>query len=176
MASSSGLSRRAFGRLIGKGMAAAALPPVLAAAPAPAAAEGIVRLSANENPYGPSPAALRAMREALGLAVAVRRFLVRLRRRLQIAGGREPLTLRLGGLRARHDVDGQGRRVRLARAVARGGHRRAQLFQRGALLRGRRLSGLFPGLSLGGATRRGGVVDPEGDEARRPQRRGQVAW
>ncbi len=68
MASSSGLSRRAFGRLIGKGMAAAALPPVLAAAPAPAAAEGIVRLSANENPYGPSPAALRAMREALGLA------------------------------------------------------------------------------------------------------------
>ena len=72
MASSSALSRRAFGRLIGRGMAAAALPPLLAAdqaeAGAPAAASGLVRLSANENPYGPSPAALRAMREAFSLA------------------------------------------------------------------------------------------------------------
>src|SRR5207244_6150022 len=72
MASSSALSRRAFGRLIGRGMAAATLPPLVAAgeagARAPAAAGGVVRLSANENPYGPSPAALRAMREAFSLA------------------------------------------------------------------------------------------------------------
>ena len=72
MASSSALSRRAFGRLIGRGMAAATLPPLFAAgeagARAPAAAGGVVRLSANENPYGPSPAALRAMREAFSLA------------------------------------------------------------------------------------------------------------
>ncbi|MFL5310531.1 MAG: histidinol-phosphate transaminase [Myxococcales bacterium] len=72
MPSSSALSRRAFGRLIGKSMAATALPPLFAAgeagARAPAAAGGVVRLSANENPYGPSPAALRAMREAFSLA------------------------------------------------------------------------------------------------------------
>jgi histidinol-phosphate aminotransferase len=72
MAGSSALSRRAFGRLIGKGMAAVALPPLFAAgeagAGAPAVAAGVVRLSANENPYGPSPAALRAMREAFSLA------------------------------------------------------------------------------------------------------------
>ncbi len=70
--SSSALSRRGFGRLIGRGMAAAALPPLLAplASSATEAPSGgrIVRLSANENPYGPSPAALGAMREAFGLA------------------------------------------------------------------------------------------------------------
>ncbi len=50
-------------------MAAATLRPLLALTPAAAKpAHGIVRLSANENPYGPSPAALRAMREALALA------------------------------------------------------------------------------------------------------------
>src|SRR6266852_3656151 len=72
MAVSSALSRRAFGQLIGRGMAAASLPPLLApgdaSAAAPQVAGGVVRLSANENPYGPSPAALRAMREAFGLA------------------------------------------------------------------------------------------------------------
>jgi len=72
MAVSSAVSRRAFGRLIGRGMAAAALPPLLipgdASAAAPQVAGRVVRLSANENPYGPSPAALRAMREAFGLA------------------------------------------------------------------------------------------------------------
>jgi len=60
------LSRRTFTRIAGGGMAGAALRPLLAATPARAAG-GIVRLSANENPYGPSPAALQAMREALPL-------------------------------------------------------------------------------------------------------------
>src|SRR5712691_11371891 len=72
MAVSSAVSRRAFGRLIGSGMAAATLPPLLvpgeALAGPPQVAGGVVRLSANENPYGPSPAAFDAMREAFGLA------------------------------------------------------------------------------------------------------------
>jgi histidinol-phosphate aminotransferase len=72
MAKSSALSRRAFGRLIGKGMAAATVPPLFAASGAaarpPLATGEVVRLNANENPYGPSPAALRAMREAFSLA------------------------------------------------------------------------------------------------------------
>src|SRR5882672_1636305 len=63
------LSRRALARIAGGGMAVVALRPLLAAtSPASRPAEGVVRLSANENPYGPSPAALRAMREALALA------------------------------------------------------------------------------------------------------------
>jgi histidinol-phosphate aminotransferase len=61
----SALSRRAFAQLLGAGAAAAALPfPLLAAAPAEG---GEVRLSANENPYGPTPKALAAMREAFAL-------------------------------------------------------------------------------------------------------------
>jgi histidinol-phosphate aminotransferase len=52
--------------MVSGGVAAAALRPVLAATPA-RAADGIVRLSANENPYGPSSAALQAMREALAV-------------------------------------------------------------------------------------------------------------
>ena len=56
------LSRRAFAQLIGTAAAATALPlPLLAR---PVAVPGTVRLSANENPYGPSPAALQAMRDA----------------------------------------------------------------------------------------------------------------
>jgi histidinol-phosphate aminotransferase len=70
--SSSAFSRRAFGRLIGGGMAAASFPPLLEGGERPAAAPqatgGVVRLSANENPYGPCPAALRAMRDAFSLA------------------------------------------------------------------------------------------------------------
>jgi histidinol-phosphate aminotransferase len=76
------LSRRGFVQILGAGAAAAALrlPASLAAATgagaAPAAtktaakhaAGGLVRLSSNENPYGPSPAAFDAMREAFGLA------------------------------------------------------------------------------------------------------------
>jgi histidinol-phosphate aminotransferase len=60
------LSRRAFAQLVGAGAAAAALPmpSLLAAVPR----ESVVRLSANENPYGPSPAALAAIRDALPLA------------------------------------------------------------------------------------------------------------
>ena len=57
------LSRRAFAQLLGTGAAAAALPRfALAARPS-----GMVRLSANENPYGPSPAAIAALRDAFGL-------------------------------------------------------------------------------------------------------------
>jgi histidinol-phosphate aminotransferase len=60
------LSRRAFAQLVGVGAAAATLPmpSLLAAVPR----ESVVRLSANENPYGPSPAALTAIRDALPLA------------------------------------------------------------------------------------------------------------
>ncbi len=70
------ISRRGFTQLLGAGAAVAALRPagVMAAAArsftptviAPAA--GPVRLSSNENPYGPSPMALRAMTDAFGLA------------------------------------------------------------------------------------------------------------
>jgi histidinol-phosphate aminotransferase len=90
-----GLSRRRFAQLLGAGVAAAGGARLAAAAPAsawasasalsldpgvrgagkavPAAgaakgAGGVVRLSSNENPYGPSPAAFDAMREAFGLA------------------------------------------------------------------------------------------------------------
>lgn len=76
---SKSLSRRGFVQILGAGAAAAALrlPTSLAAAgaaPAPSkaaakhAAGGMVRLSSNENPYGPSPAAFDAMRDAFGLA------------------------------------------------------------------------------------------------------------
>jgi histidinol-phosphate aminotransferase len=62
------LSRRAFGRLLGSAGAAAALPlPALADATRPAVATGPVRLSHNENPFGPSPAALEAAKGAFGL-------------------------------------------------------------------------------------------------------------
>ncbi|HEV7668501.1 MAG TPA: histidinol-phosphate transaminase [Thermoanaerobaculia bacterium] len=72
------ISRRRFAALLGLGAASAALRPSLvlaqtAAATAPASnpaipANTVVRLSSNENPYGPSPAALDAMRESLGVA------------------------------------------------------------------------------------------------------------
>jgi histidinol-phosphate aminotransferase len=92
-----GLSRRSFARLLGAGAAAAVggtglastahaaalrLAPAalggsgrgapLQGVPAAGAARGsagaVVRLSANENPYGPAPAAFDAMREAFGVA------------------------------------------------------------------------------------------------------------
>lgn len=59
------LSRRTFSKLIGATAAFAALAPVRHAQAAPAA---VVRLSSNENPYGPSPAALKAMTDSFGLA------------------------------------------------------------------------------------------------------------
>src|SRR5215208_188323 len=55
------ISRRDFARLLGAGAAAAAVRPSLSFAKptqtvtTPLAEGGIVRLSANENPYGPSP-------------------------------------------------------------------------------------------------------------------------
>jgi histidinol-phosphate aminotransferase len=58
-------SRRNFGRFMGLGAVAAGVRPALAAKPI---AGGAVRLSANENPYGPSPAALQAIRDAFPLA------------------------------------------------------------------------------------------------------------
>jgi histidinol-phosphate aminotransferase len=64
------ISRRRFAELLGAGAAAAVVRPGLSFAGSPehAAASEVVRLSANENPYGPSPKALKAMSEAFGLA------------------------------------------------------------------------------------------------------------
>src|SRR5438876_542277 len=65
------LSRRAFARVAGAGAAAAVLPSIAVLRPLLAAkspTSDIVRLSANENPYGPSAAALEAMRLAFAQA------------------------------------------------------------------------------------------------------------
>ncbi len=68
------LTRRGFTQLLGFGVASAALRPALPLAearplaPETGAASGVVRLSSNENPYGPAPAALDAMRKAFDLA------------------------------------------------------------------------------------------------------------
>ena len=64
-----GLSRRDFGRIVGTGVAAANLPTLFAQNPpaAPRSTGAGVRLSANENPYGPSPAATTAMRNAIAV-------------------------------------------------------------------------------------------------------------
>jgi len=57
------LTRRHFAHVLGATAVAAAMPRLtLAEAPKP---KGIARLNANENPYGPSPAALRAINDAL---------------------------------------------------------------------------------------------------------------
>jgi histidinol-phosphate aminotransferase len=72
MPSTQPLSRRRFPQLLGLGLASTAVgtagAPRPAAAPSPSIPSDIVRLSANENPYGPSPKAFEAMREAFGLA------------------------------------------------------------------------------------------------------------
>lgn len=65
------ISRRKFAQLLGAGAACAVARPALSFAAPPAAesaATGIVRLSSNENPYGPSPKALKAMTDAFGLS------------------------------------------------------------------------------------------------------------
>ena len=69
------LSRRGFAKLLGTSAAYAALNPSLSfSAPASrlvsnrANATAAVRLSSNENPYGPSPLALKAMTDAFSLA------------------------------------------------------------------------------------------------------------
>lgn len=66
------ISRRRFAGLLGAGIASTALRPLPVTAaepPAPvehAGLDGLVRLSSNENPYGPPPAAFEAMRQAFG--------------------------------------------------------------------------------------------------------------
>ena len=69
------MSRRRFAHLFGAGAAYAfARPqislaaPLLSAGPGAPANANVVRLSSNENPYGPSPMALRAMSDAFSLA------------------------------------------------------------------------------------------------------------
>jgi histidinol-phosphate aminotransferase len=68
------LTRRGFTQLLGFGAASAVVRPALALDLAkavettPPKAAGVVRLSSNENPYGPSPAAFDAMRKAFDLA------------------------------------------------------------------------------------------------------------
>jgi histidinol-phosphate aminotransferase len=65
------ISRRDFARLLGAGAAATIVGPVnlFAKQPEQIAATGhIVRLSANENPYGPSAKALKAMTDAFTFA------------------------------------------------------------------------------------------------------------
>lgn len=71
------ISRRRFAQLLTAGAGYAVIRPTLSLAkslePAahgslPPPAAGVVRLSANENPYGPCPAALKAMTESFPLA------------------------------------------------------------------------------------------------------------
>jgi histidinol-phosphate aminotransferase len=65
------LSRRSFSKLVGAGAAYAALRPANQTnifGRSAVSTANIVRLSSNENPYGPSPAALKAMTDGFGLA------------------------------------------------------------------------------------------------------------
>lgn len=65
------LSRRSFSKILGAGVAYAALRPVSETNAFPRSTlstASIVRLSSNENPYGPSPAALKAMTDGFSLA------------------------------------------------------------------------------------------------------------
>lgn len=66
------LSRRSFSKLLGASAAYAALRPAIgthaSSRTSPLATANVVRLSSNENPYGPSPAALKAMTDGFGLA------------------------------------------------------------------------------------------------------------
>ena len=67
----SSISRRRFAQLLGVGAAAAVARPALSLAKprvTPAAASAVVRLSSNENPYGPSAKALKAITDAFDLA------------------------------------------------------------------------------------------------------------
>jgi histidinol-phosphate aminotransferase len=64
------ISRRRFTQLLGIGAAAAVVRPTVSRATAPtgqAASTGIIRLSANENPYGPSAHAHEAMHGAFSV-------------------------------------------------------------------------------------------------------------
>jgi histidinol-phosphate aminotransferase len=69
------LSRRKFAQLLGAGAACAVIKPTVSLAktvpmtnPAAPPLTGIVRLSSNENPYGPSPQGLKAMTNVFHLA------------------------------------------------------------------------------------------------------------
>jgi histidinol-phosphate aminotransferase len=67
------ISRRRFAQLLGTGAAFAIARPALTLAAEPVARStsapvGVVRLSSNENPYGPSPKALKAMTDSFGLS------------------------------------------------------------------------------------------------------------
>ncbi|MGB9475695.1 MAG: aminotransferase class I/II-fold pyridoxal phosphate-dependent enzyme [Candidatus Udaeobacter sp.] len=69
------ISRRKFAQLLGAGAAAAVVrpqfsfaKPTQSTATSLTAGGNIVRLSANENPYGPSPKGLQAMTDSFGLA------------------------------------------------------------------------------------------------------------
>jgi histidinol-phosphate aminotransferase len=65
------ISRRKFAQLLGAGAACAVVKPAFSLATEPVAppvASGVVRLSSNENPYGPSPKALKAMTDSFGLS------------------------------------------------------------------------------------------------------------
>lgn len=70
------ISRRRFAHLMGLSAAAAVVRPALSFAGEPVGspaasippATGVVRLSSNENPYGPSARALTAMKDAFGVA------------------------------------------------------------------------------------------------------------
>ena len=69
------MSRRRFAHLFGAGAAYAftrpqisLAAPLLSSGPGALANANVVRLSSNENPYGPSPMALKAMTEAFSLA------------------------------------------------------------------------------------------------------------
>ena len=68
------VSRRRFAQLLGAGAAAIVVRPSLSfgkptqAITTPLTGDSIVRLSANENPYGPSPKALQAITDSFSLA------------------------------------------------------------------------------------------------------------
>src|SRR5438132_10555804 len=65
------ISRRRFAQLLGAGAATAFVRPTLSLAKSPEHASAVasrVRLSANENAYGPSQKALQAMTDSFGLA------------------------------------------------------------------------------------------------------------
>jgi len=64
------ISRRKFAQLLSAGAAATFVRPAFSSAKLSehiGATGGVVRLSANENPYGPSPKALKAMTDSFGL-------------------------------------------------------------------------------------------------------------
>lgn len=73
MAELSSISRRRFAHLIGAGAAyavaqRASIPAMSVHAAESTSASGVVRLNSNENPYGPSPLALKAMSDAFSIA------------------------------------------------------------------------------------------------------------